>query len=162
MSQLGSRALPDIRPVHYAPLAVDDYFVPGLGRCEVRVISGGVHGDACWNLFWLSCPSIDRMPALGAKWWQHYRPVPGLAAACVRDVGLHPALRSALLGSAAGFARWLSDEDLHDYGVHKVLGVGWRDTMLRRAREAADREAHGLPVIRVGGAGFEIGWTADL
>lgn len=62
--------------VMYAPRTPDYYAIPGTGHCVFRLIHK--HGDVqAWNLYWLTKPAIDLIPAHPEHWHAYYQPFSG-------------------------------------------------------------------------------------
>lgn len=138
---------------NYSPRPIGDYLIHGLsGRCEAGAISSMEKGQAIWNLFWMSVPTLDRLPGAGPRWAMHYQSVPDVAASIAVDVTLDEVLYRKLLMHPSAFVAWFEREDHTIYDVHALMGGQvWVDRVLERAREAARRMASEVPALRAEG-----------
>jgi hypothetical protein len=124
----------------YAPLKRQMYELEGLAQCEVSEIGKLEKGNAVWNLFWLSTPTIDSVPGSGLLWWKQYEPIPNAAMVITADVLGEEVLYRKLLMHPHAFMDWFSREDLSIYDSYSALGGdAWREVVLNRASTAVDR-----------------------
>lgn len=131
-----------LAPLVYSPLPAEMYKAPTVDYCEVRsILQIETHSAAVWNLFWLSTPSIDRMPGAGTTWFRHHQPDPKAAAAITADVLFDEPLLRKLCMHPSSFYEWFERQDHSIFDTYYVLGEGWIDTVLTRAAQAISRIA---------------------
>lgn len=136
----------------YSPEPMEAYRLQNLPVCEVEVIKSSEYTFEAWNLFWLSNPTIDVVPTLGARWWEHYRPVEGLLVAVMSDVAEDEQLFTKLSLHPDVFSHWFAREDHTIFECYEKLGGRhWVSTVLDRAEEAARHlmEAGNAPVFDI-------------
>lgn len=130
-------------PYRYSPLPIEEYKIESIeGACEVGQIMGLEQATAVWNLFWLSLPAVDALPVHGKKldWYRHYQPTQGACKAIVTDALADEALFRKLTMHPKTFVDFFHREDPWPYDCFEALGGdAWVQTVLVRARQAADR-----------------------
>lgn len=144
----------------YSPLAIEKYRITSLDRCEVSGIMSlpRERSIAVWNLLWLSVPLVDALPIHGKTpaWFKHYQPTPGAARAITADAIADEALFRKLQMHPAKFVTFFERENHGIYDCYEALGgERWVQTVLSRAREAANRMTLAQFPAGAGGSGFD-------
>lgn len=133
----------------YSPHPPDHYFIPGLDRCEVRMVNQEHPTPVIWNLLWMSYPKVDNL--VGASptgWFLNYRSFPELVRAVCADSLEDERMRYMLGRPPAEFHNWFSRErDYTIYDCWSVIGNQWVDTVLDRAEQAALSAIKAKPFI---------------
>ena len=130
----------------YSPLPIESYFIKARSTDAVRTTAQLENGLQIWNLMWLSHPPLDTLPGAGANWYEGYMADPDLYGAIARDVNTYDALREKLDDHPAIFAAWFAKEYHQVFECYKVKGQAWVDTVLERAKKAADALADNIKV----------------
>jgi len=138
--------------MRYSPLPIEDYHLAGVSPDFVDCFQEQEHGQALWNLFWLSNATVDLIPGTGKMWWKGYKSVQGGIQALLDDVTEDRPLREHALKPPGVFAEWFRKEDHSIYDAYPVFGgETWVQTVLSRADEAAARLAEASPRVVVSG-----------
>jgi hypothetical protein len=113
--------------------------LPGMD--EIKDIALAQRSRAIWNLFWLSIPSLDKVPGSGNNWWRKYTPVEGALVAIKSDVIEDEVLYRKLCMHPSQFFEWFGRERDHSiYNSFATMGgKPWVNLVLNRAEEAAER-----------------------
>ncbi len=123
--------------VRYSPLRISAYF-----HIETaRNIAGLSDYLPAWNFFWLSVDGAEPGTE-GPEAFHYRRDVPGtlvesLAFDLDRELGLGVTLRDALRMHPRRFLHFFESADMDSMRLSR--SPGWRDRVIRKAKEAADR-----------------------
>ncbi len=126
----------------YSPFSQDRYRIKTIEKCEFAVFAEQAFGNAIWNLYWMSNPTVDSLVEFDpASWFLHYDIVPDLGQAIQADVQGDVVLLRHLHLSPLKFLTWWNRQDHSIYDTYDVIGETWPATVQRRAFEAA-KEHH--------------------
>jgi hypothetical protein len=125
--------------MNYAPKEINEYRLVDVA-CDVVTLCQAHHrGEALWNLFWLSTPSIESVCGR-PDWWRVYKPDAKAFHAMTADVEQDEVLFRKLLMPPSTFLLWFRNEDPSIYDTFPALGGGaWVEDVLHRAHLAAER-----------------------
>lgn len=138
----------------YSPRPIEDYFLPGRDKDEFRVIAESKFAIPAWNLYWLSTPAVDFVPAYKATNRLHCYYVVNVNAyaAIIRDAMHDEQMQHYLCQPPADFYQWFSAEpDYTIYDTWDHLGSQWVNTVLQRAEMAIRDRLRSRPLVRVEG-----------
>lgn len=137
----------------YSPLPIKAYRAKGVRQSEVDTLIGDEREAAAWNLFWLSTPTIDFIPRLGANWWKSHQPMINGLAAVISDVYNDELIYRKLMMHPQSFHDWFErEEDKTLYDCYEKLGGDlWVRNVLERSHEAAERRLMLQPPITFDG-----------
>lgn len=142
----------------YSPQPPSSYFIPGVDRCEIRMLTTEHPTPIIWNLYWMSYPRVDNL--VGATpngWWLSYRPYPELLKAVCADALQDERMRYMLGRPPAEFYTWFSlERDYTIYDCWSVAGNQWVETVLDRADQAAMTRLGPAPFIYGAGGTLNI------
>ena len=124
----------------YSPHPLENYFIPGVERCEFRAMAES-HADglAVWNLFWLSYPRVDALiGSTPGNWFRKYKHWPDLTGAIIRDARFDDRMNYMLRQPVSRFHAWFCNErDYTIYDCYAVMGPQWVDNVAQRSNDAA-------------------------
>lgn len=139
-----------MRDCVYSPYPIENYQGSTPDLCIARAILKVPQSLATWNLFWLSSTMVDEMPAHKDD-PLFIEPLADVFACVVEDINTDPTglLVPRLQGHPEKFIEWFSRQPRSNFVLYSAYGEEWRNTLQKRADEAASRFALSYPPVKV-------------